>query len=88
MLQCGSESIDEGDDKGGSSGDGGVDVYNGKAKPMLVSVSDSYSDNDAILVSDSRYSSYLTYTDTDYFYQLTTALMKCTRFWSKKTILL
>jgi len=57
----------DGDDDGGS-GDGGEDVYNGKAKPMLVSVLDSYSDNDTISVSDSRYSSYPAYTDTDYFY--------------------
>jgi len=53
---------------------GGDDVYNGKTEPMLVSVSDSYSDDKAISVSDSRYSSYPAYTATDYFYQLTTAL--------------
>ena len=74
-----------GDDGGGV---GGEDVYNGKAEPVLVSVSDLYSDNDAISVSDSRYSSYPAYTDTDYFYRLTTALRKCKRFWSKKTVLL
>ena len=51
-------------------------MYNGKAEPMLVSLSDSYSDDEAISVSDSRYSSYPAYTDTDYFYQLTTALRK------------
>jgi len=67
--------IGDGDDDGGS-GNSGEDVYNGKTKPVLVSVSDSYSDDDTILVSDSRYSSYPAYTDTDYFYQLTTALMK------------
>ena len=55
---------------------GGKDVYNGRAEPMLVSLSDSYSDEEAISVSDSRYSSYPAYTGTDYFYQLTTALMK------------
>jgi len=43
-------------------------VYNGKTKPALVSVSDLYSDNEAISVSDSRYSSYPAYTATDYFY--------------------
>ena len=43
-------------------------MYNGKAEPMLVLVSDSYSDDDAISVSDSRYSFYPAYTDTDYFY--------------------
>ena len=67
--------IGDGDDDGGS-GNSGEDVYNGKTKPVLVSVSDSYSDDDTILVSDSRYSSYPAYTDTDYFYQLTTALIK------------
>ena len=55
---------------------GGDDVYNGKTKPVLVSVSDSYSDDEAILVSDSRYSSYPAYTGTDYFALLTTALKK------------
>ena len=52
-------------------------MYSSKTEPALVSVSDSYSDNNAISISDSRYSSYSAYTDTDYFYQLTTALMKC-----------
>ena len=64
------ESMGEDDDSGGR------DVYSGRAKPMLVSLSDSYSDDEAILVSDSRYSSYPAYTVTDYFYQLTTALRK------------
>ena len=76
-----------GDDDGGGS-DGGNDVYKGKTEPALVSVSDSYSDDEAISVSDSRYSSYSAYTDTDYFYRLTTALRKYKRFWSKKTVLL
>jgi len=61
-----------------SSGDGGGDnVYRGSAEPVLVSLSDSYSNNDKISVSDSRYSSYPAYTDTDYFALLTTALKKC-----------
>ena len=42
-------------------------MYNGKTEPVLVSVSDLYSDSEAILVSDSRYSSYPAYTATDYF---------------------
>jgi len=67
---------------------GGENMYNGRAEPVLVSVLDSYSINDTISVSDSRYSSYPAYTDTDYFYQLTTALKKCKQFWSKKTVLL
>ena len=77
----------DGDDDSGS-GDGGKDVYSGKAEPMLVLISDSYSDDDAILVSDSRYSSYPAYTDTDYFYRLTTALRKCKRCCPKKNVLL
>ena len=51
-------------------------MYKGRAEPMLVSLSDLYSDDEAISVSDSRYSSYPAYTDTDYFCQLTTALRK------------
>ena len=65
----------DGDDDGGS-GDGGDDVYNGRTEPVLVSLSDSYSEDEAISISDSRYSSYPAYTNTDYFYQPTTALMK------------
>ena len=42
--------------------DGGNDVYNGRAEPVLVSLSDSYSEDDAISVGDSRYSSYPAYT--------------------------
>ena len=53
-------------DDDGSGGDGSKDVYNGKTKLVLVSILDSYSNDDAISVSDSRYSSYPTYTDTDY----------------------
>ena len=56
-----------GDDDGGG-GDGGEEVYSGKTEPALVSVSDLYSDDEAISVSDSRYSFYLAYTVTDYFY--------------------
>ena len=75
MLYWGGESIGDGVNDGGG-GEGSEDVYNGRAEPVLVSLSDSYSDNKAISVSDSRYFSYPAYTDTDYFYQLTTALRK------------
>ena len=51
----------EGDD---DSSDG--NVYRGRAKPMLVSLSDLYSEDDEISVCDSRYSSYPAYTSTDY----------------------
>ena len=50
-----------GNDDGGG-GDGGDDVYNGRAEPVLVSLLDSYSEDDAISVGDSRYSSYPAYT--------------------------
>ena len=51
-------------------------MYNGKTKPVLVSVLDSYSEDEAISISDSRYSSYPAYTVTDYFYRPTTVLRK------------
>jgi len=51
----GGESMGDGD---GGSGD----VYNGKTEPVLVSVSDSYFEDDIISVGDSRYSSYPAYT--------------------------
>jgi len=54
-----------GDDDGG--GDGGDDVYRGRAEPVLDSVSDSYSEDDSISVCDSRPSSCPAYTITDYF---------------------
>ena len=76
----------EGDNDDGDGG--GDDVYKGKARPILVSVLNSYSDNDAISVSDSRYSSYPAYTNTDYFYRLTTALKKCKQCCPKKDVLL
>ena len=53
-----------GDDDGG--GDGGDDVYNGNIEPVLVSVSDSYSEDEEISVCDSGPSSSPTYTITDY----------------------
>ena len=65
MLQCGSESIGEDDDEGGG-GDSGKDVYNRRAEPMLVSLSDLYSEDNSISISDSRPSSSLAYTATNY----------------------
>ena len=47
---------------GDSDDDGGNDVYKGRAEPVLVSLLDSYSNNDTISVGDSKYSSYSTYT--------------------------
>ena len=54
------------DDDDGGGGDGGDDVYNGKTEPVLVSVSDSYSEDEKISIGDSRLSSSPTYTITDY----------------------
>ena len=67
---------------GGGGGVGGEDVYNGSAEPVLDSVSDSYLEDEIILVYDSGSSSSLTYTITDYFYPL------AKRFCPKKDILL
>ena len=55
-----------GDDVDGGGGVGGEDVYNGRTKPALVSVSDSYSEDKIISVGDSGPSSSPTYTLTDY----------------------
>ena len=54
-----------GDDDGGG-GDGGDDVSKGKTEPALVSVSDSYSEDEIISVCGSRPSSSPAYTLTDY----------------------
>ena len=54
------------DDSGGGDGGDG-DVYKGRAEPMLVSFSVSYSKDDSISVCDSRPSSCPAYTITDYF---------------------
>ena len=51
-------------------------MYKGKAEPVLVLVSDSYSDDDSISLGDNRPSSCPAYTLTDYFYQLTTVLRR------------
>ena len=60
-----------GDIDDGGGGVGGEDVYNGKTEPALVSVLDSYSEDQIISVHDSGPSSSPTYTITDYFiYQL------------------
>jgi len=70
MLLWGRESIGDGDDNGGE------DVYKESVEPVLVLLSDLYSDEDYVSVSDSRPSSCSAYTITDYFCLLTTALRK------------
>ena len=65
MGYGGGESIGKGDDDG-SGGVGGEVVYNGSTEPVLVSVSDSYSDDEEISVGDSGPSSSPTYMLTDY----------------------
>ena len=57
-------------------GGGGENVYSGRVEPMLVSLSDSYSEDKEISVCGSRPSLSPAYTITDYFYQLATALRK------------
>ena len=47
MLYGGASIRDNEVDSGGDVG--GKDVYNGRAKPVLVSLLDSYSDDDRIL---------------------------------------
>jgi len=51
-------------------------VYSGRAEPVLVSLSDSYSEDEEISVCDSGLSLSPAYTITDYFYQLATTLRK------------
>jgi len=53
--------MDDGDDNG-SGGDGSEEVYNGSIEPVLVSLSNSYSDEDRFLVGDNRSSSCPVYT--------------------------
>ena len=64
MLYWGGESIGEGDCESGG-GVGSNEMYNGKAEPVLVSVSDSYSKDNSISVCDNRPSSSPAYTTTD-----------------------
>ena len=61
----GGESIGDVDDEGGG-GVGGDNVYKGRTEPALVLVSDSYSEDEIILLCDSRPSSSPVYTITNY----------------------
>jgi len=65
------ESIGENNNVGKVS-----DVYRGSTEPVLVLLSDLYSDDDEISVCNSRSFSYPAYTATDYFVLPTTALKK------------
>ena len=53
-------------DDGGGGGVRGDDVYNSRTEPALVSVSDSYSEDEIISIRGSRPSSSPTCTITDY----------------------
>ena len=53
-----------------------MNVYNGRAEPMLVSLSDLYSEGNNISVCDSRPSSSPAYTATDYLSLLIANLRK------------
>jgi len=55
-----------GDADDGGGGVGGEDVYSGRTEPALVSVLDSYSEDEEISVCDSGSSLSPTYTVTDY----------------------
>jgi len=55
-----------GDVDDGGGGVGGEDVYSGNTEPVLDSVSDSYLEDEIILICDSRPSSSPVYTVTDY----------------------
>ena len=46
----------------GDAGGGGEDIYKRRAEPVLVLLSDSYSEDDEISVGSSRYFSYPAYT--------------------------
>jgi len=63
----GGESIGDRDDNGGGGDGGDDDMYRKRAEPVLVLLSDSYSEDDSIFVCDSRSSSCPAYTITDYF---------------------
>ena len=65
LWQDSSESIGKGNEDCGG-GVGGEDVYSGRTEPALVSVSDSYSEDEEISVYDNRPSSSPAYTITDY----------------------
>ena len=53
--------MDDGDDDG-SGGDGSEEVYNRSMEPVLVSLSNLYSDEDRFSVGDNRLSSCPVYT--------------------------
>jgi len=55
-----------GDVDDGGGGVGGEDVYSGNTEPVLDSVLDLYSEDEIILICDSRPSSSPAYTVTDY----------------------
>ena len=63
-------------------------MYRGSVEPVLVSLSDSYSNDNEILVSDNKYS-YPAYTNTDYFHPTSYCPKeKCIQFYPKKDVLL
>jgi len=65
----------EGDDDCGG-GVGGEEVYSGRAEPVLVLLSDLYSEDNSISVCDSRPSLSPAYIATDYLSLLTIALIE------------
>ena len=71
----------------GGDGGGSGDVNKGKTEPALVSVSDSYSEDEEISVCNSGLSSSPTYTITDYLSGYCPK-EKCKQFCPKKDVLL
>jgi len=63
-------------------------VYNGKTEPALVSVLDSYSEDEIISICDSRPSSSPAYIITDYLSTNYCPKRRYKRFWLKKAVLL
>ena len=66
MGQGRGESIGEGDDDSGGGDGNDSNVYKGNAELVLVSLFNPYSEDNEILVCDSRYFSYPAYISTDY----------------------
>ena len=63
-------------------------MYNGKTEPVLVSVSDLYSEDEIISICDSRPSSSPAYMITDYLSTNYYPKRRCKQFCPKKNVLL
>jgi len=77
--------MDDGDDDGGG-GEGGDDVYKGSVEPVLVSLSDSYSEDNSISISDNRLSLSPAYTATNYCLKKSVCNFVLRTFYSKQDL--